>query len=150
MSVSAKDFFSSSEQKEIISAIQNAELDTSGEVRVHIENICKGEVLDRAAFVFKQLGMEKTDLRNGVLIYLAIKHRKFAIIGDKGINLVVPGGFWDAIHRDMLESFRRNEFCTGLCKAIEAVGENLKKYFPYKKEDVNELSDNISFGEDRG
>ena len=146
MSVSAKDFFSPGEQEEIRLAIKNAELDTSGEIRVHVENSCKGDVLDRAAFVFKQLGMEKTELRNGVLIYLAIKHRKFAIIGDKGINNVVPAGFWDNIQKEMLESFRRNEFSAGLCKALAAVGENLKKFFPYKKDDVNELADDISFG----
>jgi uncharacterized membrane protein len=146
MSVSAKDFFSMTEQEEIRLAIQNAELDTSGEIRVHVENSCKGDVLDRAAYVFKQLGMEKTGLRNGVLIYLAIKHRKFAIIGDKGINSVVPAGFWDAIQIEMMDSFRRNEFSAGLCKAIAGVGENLKKYFPYQKDDVNELSDDISFG----
>ena len=146
MSVSAKDFFTLREQEEIRLAIKSAEHDTSGEIRVHVENSCKGDVLDRAAFVFRQLGMEKTELRNGVLIYLAIKHRKFAIIGDGGINNVVPAGFWDAIQNEMLDSFRRNEFCTGLCKAISAVGENLKKYFPYQKEDVNELADDISFG----
>ena len=146
MSISAKDFFSLKEQEEIRLAIQNAELDTSGEIRVHVENLCKGDVLDRAAYVFRQLGMEKTGLRNGVLIYLAIKDRKFAIIGDMGINSVVPEGFWDNIKKEMLVSFQKNEFCTGLCNAIEAVGEHLKKYFPYKKDDVNELKDDISFG----
>ena len=148
MSVSAKNFFTLREQEDIRLAIQNAELDTSGEIRVHVENSCKGDVLDRAAYVFKHLGMEKTELRNGVLIYLAIKHRKFAIIGDKGINNVVPAGFWDTIQNEMLDSFRRNEFNAGLCKAIAAVGENLKKYFPYQKDDVNELADDISFGKD--
>jgi uncharacterized membrane protein len=148
MSVSAKDFFSLREQEEIRLAIKSAESDTSGEIRVHIENICKGDVLDRAAYVFRQLGMEKTELRNGVLIYLAIKQRKFAIIGDKGINNVVPAGFWDTIQHEMLDSFRRDEFSIGLCKAIEAVGVNLKKFFPYQKDDVNELTDDISFGKD--
>jgi uncharacterized membrane protein len=148
MSVSAKDFFSHREQEEIRLAIKNAELDTSGEIRVHVENSCKGDVLDRAAYIFKQLGMEKTELRNGVLIYLAIKHRKFAIIGDKGINNVVPAGFWDSIKLEMLNSFINNEFSAGLCKAIRAVGANLKKFFPYQKEDVNELSDDISFGKE--
>jgi uncharacterized membrane protein len=148
MSVSAKDFFTLREQEEVRLAIRNAELDTSGEIRVHIENSCKGNVLDRAAFVFRQLGMEKTELRNGVLIYLAIKHRKFAIIGDKGINNVVPEGFWDAIKQEMLNSFLKNEFRDGLCNAISAVGENLKKYFPYQKDDVNELPDDVSFGKD--
>lgn len=147
MSVSAKDFFSFKEQEEIKSAIQNAELDTSGEIRVHVENACKGDVLDRAAYIFKQLAMEKTELRNGVLIYLAIKHRKFAIIGDKGINNVVPVGFWDTIKHEMLDSFRKDEFSASLCKAIAAVGDNLKKYFPYQKDDVNELADDISFGQ---
>ena len=146
MSVSAQDFFSTWEQNQIKTAIEKAELDTSGEIRVHVENLCKGDVLDKAAFVFKQLGMEKTELRNGVLIYLAIKDRKFAIIGDLGINSVVPEGFWDNIKKEMLVSFQKNEFCTGLCNAIEAVGEHLKKYFPYKKDDVNELKDDISFG----
>ena len=146
MSVSAQDFFSTWEQNQIKTAIEKAELDTSGEIRVHVENLCKGDVLDKAAFVFKQLGMEKTGLRNGVLIYLAIKDRKFAIIGDLGINSVVPEGFWDNIKKEMLVSFQKNEFCTGLCNAIEAVGEHLKKYFPYKKDDVNELKDDISFG----
>jgi uncharacterized membrane protein len=149
MSVSAKDFFSASEQNEIKMAIQNAELDTSGEIRVHVENLCKGDVLDRAAYIFKQLGMEKTELRNGVLIYLAIKDRKFAIIGDMGINSVVPPSFWDDIKQEMLISFQKNEFCNGLCSAVEAVGEHLKKYFPHKKDDVNELRDDISFGDDR-
>ena len=148
MSVSAKDFFSLREQEEIRLAIKEAELDTSGVIRVHVENSCKGDVLDRAAYVFKQLGMEKTELRNGVLIYLAIKHRKFAIIGDKGINSVVPSDFWDTIKKEMMDSFRREEFRAGLCKAIAAVGENLKKYFTYKKDDVNELTNDISFGKE--
>ena len=146
MSVSAQDFFSTWEQNQIKTAIEKAELDTSGEIRVHVENLCKGDVLDKAAFVFKQLGMEKTGLRNGVLIYLAIKDRKFAIIGDMGINSVVPAGFWDNIKQEMSVSFQKNEFCTGLCNAVEAVGEHLKKYFPFKKDDVNELKDDLSFG----
>jgi uncharacterized membrane protein len=146
MSVSAKDFFSLREQEEIRLEIKSAELDTSGEIRVHVENTCKGDVLDRAAYVFKQLGMEKTELRNGALIYLAIKDRKFAIIGDKGINAVVPAGFWDKIKQEMLVSFQKNEFQKGLCHAIAAVGENLKKFFPHSKDDVNELADDISFG----
>ena len=78
MGTTAKDFFSKQEQDDITQAIMNAELDTSGEIRVHIENTCSGDVLDRAAFVFKQIGMNKTQLRNGVLIYLAVKNRRFA------------------------------------------------------------------------
>jgi uncharacterized membrane protein len=146
MTQSAKDFFSPLDQQEIRQAISLAEHETSGEIRVHLEGRCKAEVLDRAAYVFKQLGMEKTELRNGVLIYLAIKDRKFAIIGDSGINGVVPAGFWDDIKDQMAASFRNNEFKAALCNAISAVGEHLKKFFPYQKGDVNELSDDISFG----
>jgi uncharacterized membrane protein len=147
MTVLAKDFFSAEEQENISLAVQNAELDTSGEIRVHIENVCSGEVLDRASFIFRKLGMDKTELRNGVLIYLAVKNRKFAIIGDSGINKVVPGNFWDDIKHKMLNHFRNDEFEAGLRNAISSVGEQLKTYFPHKKDDVNELPDEISFGE---
>ncbi|MCK9203255.1 MAG: TPM domain-containing protein [Bacteroidales bacterium] len=148
MGKSASDFFSKQEKEEIRDAIMNAELDTSGEIRVHIENSCSGDVMDRAALVFKQLGMNKTAMRNGVLIYLAIKNRRFAILGDKGIHAVVPENFWDEIKSDMLEKFRNDHFTEGLVKAIESAGEHLKKHFPRIKEDINELSDDISFGKD--
>jgi uncharacterized membrane protein len=143
----AKDFFSKEQQENINLAIRMAELDTSGEIRIHIENVCAGEVLDRAAFVFKQLNMNQTELRNGVMIYLAVKNRKFAIIGDSGINSVVPPDFWDSIKHKMLNHFRADQFETGLCEAVKSVGEQLKTYFPRQKADVNELSDDISFGE---
>lgn len=146
MSQSASDFFSKQEQSQIIAAIENAELNTSGEIRVHLENHCRIDVLDRTAYLFRQLGMEKTTLRNSVLIYLAIKDRKFAVIGDKGINAVVPEGYWDKIKEEMLVSFQKNEFCPGICHAVESVGVHLKKYFPYQEGDVNELKDDISFG----
>ena len=117
----AKDFFSKEQQENINLAIRMAELDTSGEIRVHIENVCAGEVLDRAAFVFKQLNMNQTELRNGVLIYLAVKNRKFAIIGDSGINCVVPPDFWDSIKHKMLNHFRADQFETGLRAARSLV-----------------------------
>jgi uncharacterized membrane protein len=148
MGTTAKDFFTQQEQTEIKNAIMSAELNTSGEIRVHIENNFQGDVLDRAAFVFKQLGMNKTELRNGVLIYLAIKKRQFAIIGDKGINAVVPEDFWDSIKSKMVEHFRENRFAEGLKEAIGNTGIHLKSHFPRSKADVNELRDDISFGKD--
>jgi uncharacterized membrane protein len=148
MGTAAIDFFSKQENEEIKQAIMNAELDTSGEIRVHIENNFKGEVLDRAAFVFKQLGMNKTERRNGVLIYLAVKSRRFAIIGDNGIHKVVPENFWNDIKARMLNHFRESRFTDGLVEAITRTGEYLKKHFPYQKNDVNELPDDISFGKD--
>ena len=143
---SARSFFSDEQQDEIKQAILNAELDTSGEIRVHIENSCPGDVLDRAAKVFKILGMHKTKLRNGVLIYLAIRNRKFAIIGDSGINAVVDKGYWDNSKAKMLEAFRDGQFTGGLTAAILDVGIKLKSFFPHKPDDVNELPDEISFG----
>ncbi len=142
----ARNFFSNEEEEAIKTAIKNAELDTSGEIRVHIENKCPGDVMDRAAYLFKQLNMHKTQLRNGVLIYLAVKNRKFAIIGDQGINKVVPDDFWDGIKQTMLNHFRNEAFSKGLTEAVKQAGNALREHFPYQKDDVNELSDDISYG----
>jgi len=148
MSVSAKKFFTSEQQDDIKQAIMNAELDTSGEIRVHIENNCKGDVMDRSAYIFQKLKMHKTVLRNGILIYLAIENRKFAIIGDKGINAVVPVDFWDNIKLAMLNRFRQDQFTEGLCEAITQTGALLKTKFPHLTDDINELPDEISFGKE--
>ena len=148
MGTAAKDFFTEQDKEDIKLAIMNAELDTSGEIRVHIENTFSGEVMDRAAFIFKQLGMNKTELRNGVLIYLAVKNRRFAIIGDSGIHKVVPENYWNDIKANMLDHFRENRFTDGLVEAIASTGLHLKKHFPHQRDDVNELPDDISFGKD--
>jgi len=148
MGPSAKDFFSDHDREDIKLAIMNAELDTSGEIRVHIENSVRGDVLDRAAFIFHKLGMQNTEQRNGVLIYLAVQNRRFAIIGDSGINRVVPENFWDNIKTDMLNHFRENRFTDGLVGAILSAGLQLKKHFPRLRDDSNELSDDISFGKE--
>lgn len=142
----ATNFFTKAQKKQIAQAISNAELTTSGEIRVHIENKCPGDVLDKAAFIFKQLNMHKTELRNGVLFYLAIKSRKFAIIGDKGINTVVPEDFWDKIKEKMQNHFKEEQFAQGLSEGIKDSGDALQEHFPYQEDDVNELSNDISFG----
>lgn len=142
----AKDFFSADEQKQIVEAIRRAEKNTSGEIRVHLEWHCKGDVLDRAAKTFAMLKMHKTELRNGVLIYLAINDRKFAIIGDAGINAKVPDDFWDSTKELMVSHFKENRMVKGLVEGIAHAGEQLKKHFPYQQDDINELSDDISFG----
>jgi len=145
-SLSARTFFTQEQQEDIRLAIMDAELDTSGEIRVHIENTVSGATLDRAAYLFKQLKMHETEQRNGVLIYLAVKNRRFAVIGDIGINQQGGEGFWDGVKETMLTHFREDRFTEGLTEAIRLTGLQLKKYFPYKEEDVNELSDEISFG----
>ena len=130
----------------IAKAIEQAESQTSGEIRVHIESKCKSDVLGRAATVFKTLSMHKTQERNGVLFYLSINDRKFAIIGDVGINKVVPADFWDTTKEIVINHFKKGEFTKGLVEGVELTGEHLKQYFPHQLDDVNELSDEISYG----
>jgi uncharacterized membrane protein len=146
----ASSFFSKEQQAQILASVKEAENETSGEVRVHIETSLKGDVLDRAAWVFKKLGMYKTAERNGVLFYLAVSDRKFAIIGDAGINSKVPAGFWDEISLLLQKNFKEGKFTEGLSEGIILAGKQLKTHFPHQKDDVNELSDDISFDKIRG
>ena len=143
---SSQNFFSKNEKENITKAIRDAELNTSGEIRVHIEDECEEDVLDRAAFIFGKLKMNQTDQRNGVLFYLSVHSHKFAIIGDTGINECVPENFWNDIKDEMTTQFKDGNFSEGLSKGIKEAGESLKKFFPYQDDDINELSDEISFG----
>ena len=143
--MTARSFFSKEEQQKIVAAIKKAELNTSGEIRVHIENHCKTEVLERTAEMFYELKMNRTAARNGILFYLAVKDRKFAVIGDEGINRNVEHDFWNDIKDEMTAKFKNGQFAEGLTNGILKCGEKLKKYFPYQDDDVNELSDEISF-----
>lgn len=145
MAKHAKDFFSTTDELLILNAIRQAESNTSGEIRVHIENNCKKEVLDRAAEVFDKLKMQNTKLRNGVLFYLAVKDKKFAILGDAGINEKVADNFWDEIKELMLSFFKEGSFSEGLSKGIIKAGDQLKEHFEYMDDDVNELPDEISY-----
>lgn len=141
-----RNFFSGDQARSIESAIRKAELHTSGEIRVHVENNCRGNVMDCAANVFARLKMHKTKLRNGVLIYLAVKDKTFAIIGDQGINKVVPANFWEETKNKMEAHFREGKFTEGLCEGVGSAGDQLKKYFPRNGQDKNELPDKISLG----
>ena len=143
--MSARSFFTKEELQKIVAAIKEAELNTSGEIRVHIENHCKEEALERAAEVFYDLKMNHTAARNGILFYLAVKDRKFAIIGDEGINKEVEHDFWNDIKDEIISNFKENKFAEGLIAGILKCGDKLKKYFPHQNDDVNELSDEISF-----
>ena len=140
------DFFTEQEKKQITDAIKAAELNTSGEIRVHVEGRCKGDALDCAAYWFEQLKMHKTAARNGVLFYLAVTDRKFAILGDAGINAKVPDDFWETTKELMLSRFKEGRFADGLSEGILMAGKQLKTHFPHQDDDVNELSDDISFG----
>ncbi len=140
-------FFTESDKKAIVDAIKIAEKNTSGEIRVHIESICKEKnVNEQALKIFYKLKMDKTELRNAVLFYLAVNDRKFALIGDKGIHEAVPFNFWETTKDEVLSYFKLGKFSEGLSKGIIMAGEQLKTHFPYQKDDINELSDDISFG----
>jgi len=146
MSKKASTFFSKEEKIRIEKAIVQAEEFSSGEVRVHIDNKCGEEVLESAYNVIAKLKMHQTKLRNGVLFYLAVKSRKFAILGDIGINQKVPKDFWDTIKEEMKDRFLKGDYVGGLEHGILKAGLKLKDHFPYQSEDINELSDEITFG----
>ncbi|SDW38369.1 TLP18.3, Psb32 and MOLO-1 founding protein of phosphatase [Lutibacter oricola] len=141
-----EDFLTQAQEQDIIKAIKVAEKNTSGEIRVHIEKTTSKPPMDRALEVFYLLEMEKTEQRNGVLFYVAVESKKFAIIGDEGINSLVPENFWDSEKELVLSHFVNGQASLGLQLAIKEVGEKLKDFFPYLSNDKNELSDEISKG----
>lgn len=134
------------DEVQIENAIAEAEKLTSGEIRVHLDRECDIPVLDRAAEVFHLLNMHETERRNGVLIYLSKRERQFAIIGDIGINNVVPPGFWNETAENMSIYFKSGNFVKGILEGIESAGKELKKYFPVQANDTNELSNKVSYG----
>lgn len=139
-------FLSEANKDAIVQEIKEAEKQTSGEIKIHIEEICPTEdPLERAKQIFDYLALDKTALRNGVLFYLAFNSRKFAILGDKGIDEVVTSVFWDSTKETLKSYFVKGMITEGLCEGIRMAGLQLKKYFPYDKhDDINEISDDIS------
>ena len=138
-------FFNKDEEKRIITAIQEAERNTSGEIRVHLEKKLEKDAVTEAQQTFAKLGMHKTEARNGVLIFIAPEHHQFAIVGDKGIHEKVGENFWQEERDLMQEHFKKGAFADGICLAIAKVGEKLKVHFPYQSDDENELPDEISY-----
>ena len=144
-----REFFTKEDEGLILSAIQNAESRTSGEIRVRIEKKAPDAMaVARRAFI--ALGMRDTELRNGVLFVLSLEDRKFVILGDDGINEKVPEGFWNKVKDVVLENFRNGLFAKGLSEGIKLAGEQLATYFPHQKGDINELPDGISCAEEGG
>jgi uncharacterized membrane protein len=139
-------FLSIEDEQEIVQAIVSAEKNTSGEIRVHIEERSEKAPLDRAQEVFFELHMNETKDRNGVLFYVCVADKKFAIIGDEGIDKVVESDFWDCTKDIVISNFKEANFKNGLVEGILRAGERLKKYFPYQSDDQNELSYEISKG----
>ena len=139
-----EDFLSKTDEQEIVQAIVEAEKNTSGEIRVHIEEHSEKKPLDRAQEVFFELNMNETQDRNGVLFYICVSDKKFAIIGDKGINDAVESDFWDGTKDTVIANFKEGNFKKGLVEGILKAGQQLKHYFPYQSDDTNELSNEIS------
>ena len=139
-----EDFLSKTDEQEIVQAIVEAEKNTSGEIRVHIEEHSEKSPLDRAQEVFFELNMNETQDQNGVLFYICVSDKKFAIIGDKGINDAVESDFWDGTKDTVIANFKEGNFKKGLVEGILKAGQRLKHYFPYQSDDTNELSNEIS------
>ncbi|UKT64183.1 TPM domain-containing protein [Pedobacter mucosus] len=137
--------FSDIEQDRIAKAISDAEKATSGEIRIAIDKHCKDNAYDKAIEYFSQLNMDKTAQRNGVLIYLAHADHKFAIIGDSGINKVVPEDFWETTKIAMNAHFTKGNLADGIIAGVALAGEKLALFFPYQKGDINELPNDIVY-----
>lgn len=141
-------FFTDEEKQQIVDEIIAAEKNTIGEIKVHIENTCKGDELVAAKKCFSRLGMHKTKNRTGILIYLALNDRKLAIIGDKGIDELVPMGFWEKVKDHLIADFKQEAYVKGIVDAVKETGVILHQFFPADdQQNPNELSDEISFGE---
>jgi uncharacterized membrane protein len=143
-----KKFFTDAESHMIVEAIRHAEKDTSGEVRVFVESRCRWmDAIDRAAEMFYVLEMQKTDQRNGVLVYVALKDRQLAVFADEGIHKKVGEAYWEKVVNDMLQNFNRNDYAKGIADCVIQVGKALQSHFPYDGgTDKNELPDDIVLG----
>lgn len=143
-----KPFFSEEENEKIVQSIQEAEKQTSGEIRIFIESHCKYvDALDRATEIFNNLHMAKTELRNGVLFYLAVKDKQLAIYADKGIHEATGNKYWQQAVKDIIAVFAKDNLVSGITTSVYMIGQALKEHFPYDKDvDKNELPDEIVFG----
>jgi uncharacterized membrane protein len=141
----AQNFFTSEEQDRLIDAIAKAELNTSGEIRLHLESFCLGNEVKAAQKVFTALHMHQTKERNGVLIYIATVSHKIAIIGDEGIHNKLGSEFWERLVQKLIAQFRANKKAEALAECILECGEQLGKFFPRQHDDKDELSNSISY-----
>lgn len=143
---SVADFLTDGERRVVADAISQAEKVTSGEIRIHIDEHIEEDVLDHAAYLFQELGMQHTRERNGILIYVCVADRLVAVIGDKGINERVPEGFWNGTVEVLKSHFVAGRPAEGLCEVVRLVGERLSAFFPPRTDDRNELSNEVTFG----
>jgi uncharacterized membrane protein len=138
-----KEFLAQLDQQKIVDAIAAAEMMTSGELRVHVQPKARGVIRNVAERTFERLGMTKTALRNGVLLFIASEEQQFVILGDRGIDEKVPAGFWDEIAAKLADGFKAGAFTESIVEALRSAGEQLRQYFPRAADDVNELANDI-------
>jgi len=143
--MSSQNFLTEKQEHFIIEAIASAEKKTTGEIRLHIEHHSERDPLERAARIFHELGMDQTELQNGILIYIATEDRKVAVYAGKGIHRQVKNSYWDDVIKIILDHFKKGEFEEGIADAVQEVGNKLRELFPYEQKDKNELSDEISY-----
>ncbi|MBT3192615.1 MAG: TPM domain-containing protein [Verrucomicrobia bacterium] len=138
-------FLTKSDEQRVLEAIREAETNTSGEIRVHLQPRCKGDPMEAAKKRFERLKMTQTEKRNGVLFFVSTRDQKLAVLGDKGIDDATPPDFWESIVTAVTDCFREGRIPDGLCEGIRMAGKALQAYFPYQSDDVNELTDEISY-----
>ncbi len=145
--MSAQTFFTDAEKVRIEAAIEAAEKVTTGEIRLHVETQCPGELKKRVVEMFYTLGMQDTIRLNGVLLYLSLEDRQFAVIGDKGIDQNVKKDYWKKLYLKTSKLFTQKSVTEGLVWCIQDIGRELAKYFPITPDDINERDNAISFGD---
>ncbi|WP_069133419.1 TPM domain-containing protein [Rhodohalobacter halophilus] len=146
----AREFLSEEDEQKIVAAIEKAEKNTTGEIRVHLEFKCKGDPLERAKILFHELEMDQTEARNGVILYIASDDKKVAIYGDEGISSQVDDDFWQKEIDRLITAFKQEKFDEGIEIVVGDIGERLKSYFPGTKSNRDELDNEISFEDNRG
>jgi uncharacterized membrane protein len=147
--MASNEFLTEQQEQQVIAAIKKVEQQTSGEIRVHIEEDCEKDPLERAARIFHELGMDQTEQKNGVLIYVASEDHKAAVYAGEGIHKQVEEGFWDDVLNTLITHFKKGEFEEGIETAVHKVGPKLEELFPYQRGDANELSNEISYNDDQ-
>jgi uncharacterized membrane protein len=139
-------FLSDADLDAVASAIAAAEAKTSAEIRVHLDARCPGDPMARAIAVFERLGMHRTAARHGVLVYVSVEDHKLAVVGDRGIHERVGQDYWESLVVAVLAHFRQERPRDGLLHAVGEVGTVLRRHFPRRPDDVNELPDRVSLG----
>lgn len=144
--IEIEDWLTREELDRVRDAVQQAEQHTGGEIRVHLDVAIMEDVLDHAAYVFRDLGMDKTREHNGVLLYVSVPGRKVAVVGDTGIHAKLGNAYWHGVLESVLAHFKEDRFCEGLCEGVRLLGEKLQEHFPQRHDDRNELSNEVSIG----